>query len=210
VGGVSRTGFFGLIFWGDISIEVVWESHTGHTKSHKVTLIASFPIWRYVDKGPCNIHEATLIFSTRVSNIQKALKDNGFILSTYIEKVLKSPQGTLEAWESLISNMQPICAALCSIDTSGVFGMMVLMVSKRLSREILGLSQIEGGLHFNAMHCISKYIEGSFMEETAQTIQENAPYTWQMIQQLLDANPSRRRIQPETCDPEVMDEEILI
>jgi hypothetical protein len=30
-----------------------------------------------------------------------------------------------------------------------------------------------------------------------------------MIQQLLNANPSHRQIQPEACDPEVMDEEIL-
>jgi hypothetical protein len=149
------------------------------------------------------------MFSTCVSNIRKALKDNGFTLSTYIEKVLESPEGALEEQESLISNAQLICAALCSIDTLGVFGMMVLMVSERLSREILGLSQVKGGLHFNAAHCTSKYIEGSFMEETAQTIQKNAPYTWQMIQQLLDANTSRRRIQPEACDPEVMDKEIL-
>jgi hypothetical protein len=149
------------------------------------------------------------MFSTCVSNIRKALKDNRFTLSTYIEKVLESPEGTLEEWESFISNAQPICAALCSIDTLGVFGMMVLMVSEILSTEILGLSQIGGGLHFNAAHCTSKYIEGSFMEETAQTIQKNAPYTWQMIQQCLDANPSRCRIQPEACDPEVMDKEIL-
>jgi hypothetical protein len=82
------------------------------------------------------------MFSTRVSNIWKALKNNRFTLSTYIEKVLESPEGTLEEWESLISNVQPICAALCSIDTSGVFGMIVLMVSERLSTEILGLSQV--------------------------------------------------------------------
>jgi hypothetical protein len=115
----------------------------------------------------------------------------GHIFPLHIEKVLKSPEGALEEWESLISNVQPICAALCSIDISGVFGMMVLMVSERLSTEILGLSQVGGGLHFNAAHCTSKYIESSFMEETAQTIWKNAPYTWQMIQQLLDANPSR-------------------
>jgi hypothetical protein len=47
------------------------------------------------------------------------------------------------------------------------------------------------------------------MEENAQTIQKNVPYTWQMIQQLLDANSSCCQIQPEACDPEVMDEEIL-
>jgi hypothetical protein len=58
--------------------------------------LASFPIWRYVDKSPYNIHEATLMFSTCVSNIWKALKDNGFTLSTYIEKVLESPEGALE------------------------------------------------------------------------------------------------------------------
>jgi len=85
--------------------------------------VAAFPIWRYVDKSPCDIHEATLMFSTRVSNIWKALKDNGFTLSTYIEKVLESPDGALEERESLISNAQPICAALCSIDASGVLGM---------------------------------------------------------------------------------------
>jgi hypothetical protein len=83
-----------------------------------------------------------LIFSTHVSNIWKALKDNRFTLSTYIEKVLESLEGTLEEWESLISYMQPIYATLCSIDTSGVFGMIVLMVSERLSTEILGLSQV--------------------------------------------------------------------
>jgi hypothetical protein len=38
---------------------------------------------------------------------------------------------------------------------------------------------------------------------------ENAPYAWQKIQQLLDANPSCCQIQPKACDPEVMDEEIL-
>ncbi|KAF8225667.1 hypothetical protein L208DRAFT_1305500 [Tricholoma matsutake] len=128
------------------------------------------------------------MFSTCVSNIWKALKDNGFTLLTYIEKVLESPDGALEECESLISNAQLICAALCSIDALGVFRMMVHMVSERLSTEIMGLSQVGGGLH--SAHCTSKYVEGSFMEETTQTIWKNTPYTWQMIQQLLDANPS--------------------
>jgi hypothetical protein len=97
-------------------------------------------------------------------------------MSTYIEKVLKSPEDALEEWESLISNAQLICAALCSIDTLGVFGMMVLMVSERLSTEILGLSQVGGGLHFNATHCTSKYIEGSFMEEMKWRVIYIPPY----------------------------------
>jgi len=46
-----------------------------------------------------------------VSNIWKALKDNGFTLSTYIEK-LKSPDDTLEECESLISNAQLIYVQL--------------------------------------------------------------------------------------------------
>jgi hypothetical protein len=38
------------------------------------------------------------MFSTCVSNIRKALKDNGFTLSTYIEKVLESPEGVVLCW----------------------------------------------------------------------------------------------------------------
>ena len=105
------------------------------------------------------------MFSTHVSNIWKVLKDNGFTLSTYIEKVLESPDGALEECESLISNVQLICAALCSIDALGVFRIMVLMDSKRLSTEILGLSQVGGGLHFNDAHsicgCFSSSIDSS-------------------------------------------------
>jgi hypothetical protein len=146
------------------------------------------------------------MFSTHVSNIQKALKDNGFTLSTYVEKVLESLEGTLEQWESLISNAQPICAALCSIDTSGVFGMMVLMVSERLSTEILGLSQVGGGLHFNANTVYQNTLKAHLRRRLHRQYRKCSIY---LIQQLLNANPSWCQIHSEACDLEVMDEEIL-
>jgi hypothetical protein len=60
-------------------------SNQSHMPFHlNLAVITSFPIWRYVDKSPCNIHEATLMFSTHVSNIRNALKDNGFTLRKFL------------------------------------------------------------------------------------------------------------------------------
>jgi hypothetical protein len=143
-----------------------------------------------------------------LSNVKYILQANGFTLADYILEVLANPEYAKELQESVIQNARPICAALCSIEAASIFSWVWQVAEDKLAEEILELSQVGNGLHFNASRCISQFLEGSFMKETAQKIHAKGPYIHHLIHRLLDANPLCRRIAT-LADSEVMQHEIL-
>ena len=144
----------------------------------------------------------------RLSNVQSVLQANGFTLANYVLEVLTNPEYAKEQRDSVIQNARPICAALCSIEVASVFPWVWQVAEDKLAEEILELSQVRNGLHFNASRCTSQFLEGSFMKETAQKIYTKGPFIHRLIRRLLDANPLRRRVAT-LPDSKVMPHKIL-
>ena len=135
----------------------------------------------------------------RLSNVDIVLEDNNFTLATYLSEVLARPDHPQH--ESVILNATPICQAICSIERNAVFSWAWSVVEDVLVNEICALSQKESGLHFNALQCTSKDLDGSFMKETSQKIRQKGPNIWRLMTRLLDANADlRRRIQPSASE----------
>ncbi len=57
-----------------------------------------------------------------------------------------------------------------------------------LKQEIIRVSNIESGLHFNASHACSTDILGFDLSNIACKFEDIAPSTWEIIQTLLDSN----------------------
>ena len=63
-------------------------------------------------------------------------------------------------------------------------------MKSKLCQELVALMDSDSGLHFNASRTSSDYLEGSFMQIAAQKIKHSAPFLWDLVYNLLDANPS--------------------
>lgn len=61
-------------------------------------------------------------------------------------------------------------------------------VIHKLCNELVTLSRGDQGLHFRAKSASADYLEGSFMQEAALKMKRLSLWTWQMVQELLDAN----------------------
>ncbi len=59
----------------------------------------------------------------------------------------------------------------------------------RFRSEILHISRVESGLHFNASQACTADILNFDLEEIAQRLEVLAPCTWHMVQGLLNSNP---------------------
>jgi len=59
----------------------------------------------------------------------------------------------------------------------------------RFRSEILHISRVESGLHFNASQACTANILNFDLEEIAQMLEVLAPCTWCMVQGLLNSNP---------------------
>lgn len=71
---------------------------------------------------------------------------------------------------------------------------------------MVALTQADNGLHFNASNTTAEHSEGSFMANTAQKMKEVAPYLWDLVYALLDANPLRQCAMAKSkTDAEVME-----
>jgi hypothetical protein len=60
---------------------------------------------------------------------------------------------------------------------------------KKLCAEVVALTWTNNGLHSNALNTTAEHLEGLFMANTAQKMKEIAPYLWDLVYALLDANP---------------------
>lgn len=62
-----------------------------------------------------------------------------------------------------------------------------------LQQDVSNLAQAQHGLHFNAKHATSNYLEGSFMKEAASRMSKLVPNLWIFFEDLLGGVSSRRR-----------------
>ena len=100
------------------------------------------PLYIYL----CNSESSTIKMSAEsISNVKLLLQDNGFTLADFVLQVLADPGSNSEDRESLIQHVTSIlCAALYSIERVHVPIFSWLW-------QMLELSQIKTGLHFNAV-----------------------------------------------------------
>jgi len=70
-----------------------------------------------------------------------------------------------------------------------VFSWAFEITKKKLCAEVVALTQADNGLHFNALNTTAEHLEGLFMANMAQKMKEVAPYLWDLVYALLDANP---------------------
>ena len=85
-----------------------------------------------------------------------------------------------------------------------VFSWAFEITKKKLCAEVVALTWANNGLHFNALNTTAKHLEGSFMANAAQKMKEVAPYIWDLVYALLDANPLHQHAMSKT-DAEVME-----
>ena len=134
-----------------------------------------------------------------MSNMSYKLMDLHW-LTTYLKYLL--------ILNMLRNNARLICTTLCSIEACPVFPWVWQVAEDKLGKEILELSQVGNGLHFNASQCASWFVEGSFMKGTAWKIHMKGPYIHHLIDRLLNANPLSQWVAP-LCDSKVTQHDIL-
>jgi len=138
------------------------------------------------------------MLAERLLNVKNDLRDNDFTLADYLLEVLATSDQANEERQSVVHNAVSICEALLSIESAGLFTWLWQKVEEKLVGEMTALTHVKAGLHFNASHCTSQFLEGSdsFTEEISRKIRANGPLVWRLVQRLLDAQPERRRAAP--------------
>jgi hypothetical protein len=61
------------------------------------------------------------------------------------------------------------------------------LILVKLRTEVATLSQRNHGLHFGARNASAEYLDGPFMQEAAMKMKKVSPWSWKLIQKLLDA-----------------------
>ena len=58
-----------------------------------------------------------------------------------------------------------------------------MVFEEKIVAEMLELSQVKTGLHFNAKYCASRFldVEDSFVQDITEKVQQKGPYTWRPI-----------------------------
>jgi len=77
-----------------------------------------------------------------------------------------------------------------------VFSWAFEITKKKLCTEVVALTWANNGLHFNALNTTAEHLEGLFMANVAQKMKEVAPYLWDLVYALLDANPCINMLWP--------------
>ncbi|KAF8233553.1 hypothetical protein L208DRAFT_1377220 [Tricholoma matsutake] len=90
--------------------------------------------------------------------------------------------------------------------TGAIFSWAFETVKGKLCQELVALADSDNRLHFNASKTLLDYLKGSFMQIAAQKIKHSAPYLWDLVYSMLDANPSCRRAMVHNLnDAEIME-----
>ena len=142
-----------------------------------------------------------------LDNVILCLQENNFTIPTLIQSILTSlSNGHHACQESLLFGATDVCSDLSCMQSNIVFSWAFEITKKKLCAEVVALTQADNGLHFNASNTTAEHSEGSFMANTAQKMKEVAPYLWDLVYALLDANPLRRCAMAKSkTDAEVME-----
>ncbi|KAF8239098.1 hypothetical protein L208DRAFT_1239079 [Tricholoma matsutake] len=140
-----------------------------------------------------------------LDNVFTSLEQNRFTIPTLIQSVLESSSSYHH--DSLLFGAPSICSDLLAYSQTGaIFLWAFETVKGKLCQELVALMDSDSGLHFNASKTSSDYLKGSFMQIAAQKIKHSAPYLWDLVYSMLDANPSCRHAMVHNLnDAEVME-----
>ena len=130
----------------------------------------------------------------RVCNVSRCLKENSLTVSSYVGYVMSSKKLTVEK-SSLAHEAVSICEIFYScLPSHPSITLWALSIAKdALRQDVSNLAQAQHGLHFNAKHAASNYLEGSFMKEAASQMSKLVPNLWTFFEDLLGGASSRRR-----------------
>ena len=143
--------------------------------------------------------QLTMNLEQWLNNVFKSLDQNRFTIPMLIRSVLESSSSYHR--DSLLFRAPSICSDLLAYNHTGaIFSWTFETVKSKLCQELVALTDNDSGLHFNASKTSSDYLEGSFMQITAQKIKHSAPFLWDLVYNLLDANPSHRRAMVHNLD----------
>ena len=154
-----------------------------------------------------NIFQCTMNLCHCLDSVITCLQENNFTIPTLIQSILTSSSDSHCACrESLLFGATDVCSDLSRMQSDIVFSWAFETTKKRLHAEVVALTQTNNGLHFNASNTTAEHLEGSFMANAAQKMKEIAPYLWDLVYALLDANPLHQHVMAESkTDAEVME-----
>src|ERR1700733_14198927 len=131
--------------------------------------------------------QLTMNLEQWLNNVFKSLDQNGFTIPTLIRNVLESSSSYHR--DSLLFRAHSICSDLLAYNQTGaIFSWTFETVKSKLCQELVALTDNDSGLHFNASKTSSDYLEGSFMQIAVKKIKHSAPFLWDLVYNLLDAN----------------------
>jgi hypothetical protein len=144
----------------------------------------------------------------RVRNVSWCLQENNLTVSSYVGYVMSSKKLAHE--QSLLAQQ-----AISIYETfyrylpsrPSITSWALKIAKDALGQDVSNLVQAQHGLHFNAKHATSNYLEGSFMKEAALRMSKLVPNLWSFFEALLRGASSRRRARADS-DVEMQDVEM--
>ncbi|TFK60262.1 hypothetical protein BDN72DRAFT_940552, partial [Pluteus cervinus] len=138
-------------------------------------------------------------FKQRVKVVREAFNEADLSLSEFVFHILQSTTAVNHHLrQDLLDNAAGFCQSFYSQREEEIFPWAFSLVEGKLAREVVQLTERRHGLQFGASSATADFMEGpAFMDALAEKMQRVTPLLCQLVGKLLDANPSRRRVQPE-------------